>query len=75
MLADSIEAASKSLKNPSEEELFSFIDKIVEGKINHGQLDDANLTFRELNECVEVFKAILKSVYHVRVEYPEEQKK
>ncbi len=75
MLADSIEAASKSLKNPSEEELFSFIDKIVEGKINQGQLDDANLTFRELNECVDVFKAILKSVYHVRVEYPEEKGK
>ena len=74
MLADSIEAASKSLKNPSEEELFSFIDKIAQGKINQGQLDDANLTFKELNECITVFKAILKSVYHVRVEYPEEQK-
>lgn len=74
MLADSIEAASKSLKNPSEDELFSFIDKIVQGKISQRQLDNADLSFKELNECVSVFKSILKSVYHVRVEYPEEKK-
>jgi membrane-associated HD superfamily phosphohydrolase len=75
MIADSIEAACKSLKNPSEQELFDFIDKIVAGKISNGQLEDSEISFRELEEIIQVFKNIMKSVYHVRIEYPEEQKK
>jgi putative nucleotidyltransferase with HDIG domain len=73
MIADSIEAACKSLKNPSDKELFAFIDKIVAGKINHGQLEESEISFKELEEIVQVFKNIMKSVYHVRIEYPEEQ--
>ncbi|KAA3622702.1 MAG: HDIG domain-containing protein, partial [Bacteroidetes bacterium] len=75
MIADSIEAACKSLKNPTDKELFSFIDKIVAGKINNGQLEESEISFKELEEIVQVFKNIMKSVYHVRIEYPEEQKK
>lgn len=75
MIADSIEAACKSLKNPTEQELFDFIDKIVAGKISNGQLEESEISFLELEEIIKVFKNIMKSVYHVRIEYPEEQKK
>jgi membrane-associated HD superfamily phosphohydrolase len=75
MMADSIEAACKSLKNPSEKELNDFIDKIISGKITQGQLEDSQMSFQELEECKQVFKQIMKSVHHVRIEYPEEKKK
>lgn len=73
MMADSIEAACKSLKNPTEEGLFSLIDKIVAGKITMGQFEHSNMTFEELEECKQVFKQMMKSVHHVRIEYPEEK--
>lgn len=75
MIADSVEAACKSMKNPTEQELFAFIDKIVAGKINNGQLEESEISFKELEEIVQVFKNIMKSVYHVRIEYPDEGKK
>jgi membrane-associated HD superfamily phosphohydrolase len=73
MLADSVEAACKSLKNPSEEELYTLIDNVIGGKITGGQLEDSRLSFRELEACREVFRNILKSIHHVRIAYPEEE--
>ena len=75
MLADSIEAACKSLKNPTEEDLTNLIDKIVSGKINSNQLSESTISFQELAVCKATFQQIMKSVHHVRIEYPEEQKK
>lgn len=74
MIADSIEAACKSLKEPTEESLNELIDKIVSGKISAGQLEYSTLTFEELEVCKRVFKQLMKSVHHVRIEYPEEDK-
>ncbi len=71
MLADSIEAASKSLDNPTGQAIDELIKKIVEYKIGEGQLYDSELTFNELEECINVFSALLRSIYHVRIEYPE----
>ncbi len=73
MLADSIEAACKSLKNPTEEALLELIDKIIAGKMAMGQLEDSELTFSELETCKTVFQQLMRSVHHVRIEYPEEQ--
>jgi putative nucleotidyltransferase with HDIG domain len=73
MLADSIEAASKSFKNPAGKEIDLLVDNIVTFKINHGQLQDSNLTFSELDTIKAVFKKLLRSIYHVRVEYPEQK--
>ena len=73
MIADSVEAATKSLKNPSEVELYSFIDTIIQGKVTSGQLKKSSLTFQELEMCRTTFKKILKSTYHVRIAYPGEQ--
>jgi hypothetical protein len=72
MLADSIEAAAKAtLKNPSPEDIQILVEKIVAGKLAQGQLDDSMLTFQELEKCKTVFRQILRSVYHARIEYPE----
>ena len=73
MIADSVEAACKSLKTPTEEELNALIDNIIRGKLTSGQLQLSQLTFRELETSRDIFKTILKSVYHVRIAYPEEE--
>jgi cyclic-di-AMP phosphodiesterase PgpH len=73
MMADSIEAACKSLKEPTEKDLSDLIDKIVSSKIAHNQFENSRLSFRELEECKQIFKQLMRSVYHLRVEYPEEK--
>jgi cyclic-di-AMP phosphodiesterase PgpH len=72
MMADSIEAACKSLKNPSAQEIDQFVDKIVSGKIISGQFVNSELTFEELGICIFEFKKMLQSIYHVRIEYPKD---
>ena len=71
MLADSLEAASKSLKSPTAEDIDTLVDKIVDSKIAGGQLNESPLSFQELDLCKTVFKLRLKSMNHVRIEYPE----
>ncbi len=71
MLADSIEAASRSLKDPNEEDIEGLVEKLTAAKIKSGQLDDCALTFGDVAKCKEVFKKRLKSVLHVRIEYPD----
>lgn len=73
MIADTVEAACKSLQNPTEIELNAFIDSLIKGKLSSGQLEESTLDFRELETCRTVFKSVAKSVYHVRIAYPEEE--
>jgi putative nucleotidyltransferase with HDIG domain len=70
MIADSLEAASKSLRNPTGQDIDVLVDKIINYKIDEGQLADSELSFQELEVCSSVFKSLLRSIYHVRVEYP-----
>jgi putative nucleotidyltransferase with HDIG domain len=70
MLADSLEAAAKSMKNPTSESIDTLVTKIIDHKINQGQLADSALTFNELELCKASFKKTLKSIHHVRIEYP-----
>jgi putative nucleotidyltransferase with HDIG domain len=70
MLADSVEAASKSLKQPTEEELNELIDNVIRGKLTRGQLEQSKLSFRELEVVRRIFRAMLKSSHHLRVAYP-----
>ncbi len=70
MLVDSVEAASKSLTRPSDEDIDQLVNKIVAHKIELGQLENSHLTFNELNRVVETIKSLLKSIYHVRIKYP-----
>lgn len=73
MLADSTEAAVKSLKNPTAEEMEAFIDRIFATKVSGRQLEESKLTFRELEICRSTFRNILRSVHHLRIAYPEEE--
>lgn len=70
MLADSVEAAAKSLKNPTGVEIDAFIDKIIDFKISLNQLDKCDLSFRDLRAIRKSFKRSLRSKYHIRIEYP-----
>jgi putative nucleotidyltransferase with HDIG domain len=72
MLADSIEAASKTLKFKNYSELDAFVDKIIAQKLQGGQMDHSELSFEELEICRKVFKKTLRSIYHGRISYPEE---
>jgi putative nucleotidyltransferase with HDIG domain len=73
MIADSLEAASKSLKEPTMEDIDQLVEKIIAGKIAHRQLENTGLSFRELQLCKSEWKKLLKSIYHVRIEYPDEE--
>jgi len=73
MLADSIEAASRSLDDPSHKQLKSLIDLIFHERIDDGQLDNTDLTFRDLRQIKDTFLKMLLGIYHVRVKYPEQQ--
>ena len=73
MLADSIEAACKSLKSPDEKSIDDLVDKIVLSKIQNEQLSDSKLSYQEMVICKDVFKDLLKSINHIRIEYPEEK--
>lgn len=71
MMADSVEAASRSLKDYSEESIRNLIDKIINGQIADGLLNDAPLTFKNIKEIKQIFLDRLLSVYHLRITYPE----
>lgn len=69
MLADSIEAASRSLKEPDEESISILVDRIVKYKLDQNQLNDSNITLKDLETIKQIFKRMLMSIYHVRIDY------
>ena len=70
MLADTIEAAVRSMKSPTPKAIDQFIERLVRGKLEDGQLSDSPLSLRDIDEICEAFSDILKGVYHERIEYP-----
>jgi putative nucleotidyltransferase with HDIG domain len=73
MLADSVEAASRTLDNPSHKRLESLIETLFSTRIQDRQLDDTNLTFAELKTIKATFLSMLLGMYHIRVKYPEQR--
>lgn len=73
MLADTVEAACRTLDKPSTSRLEKFIHQLVMSKHEHQQLDNSNLTFRELSIIEESFVSILAGYYHTRIEYPDQK--
>ena len=71
MMADAVEAASKSLNNPTYSIIEEFVEKIVNGQMNAQQFLNANITFKEIQSVKKVLKQKLTNIYHLRVEYPE----
>ena len=72
MLADGVEAASRSLDDPTHRKLESLVDDIFTARADDGQLNDTDLTFRELNTIKDTFLSMLLGIYHVRVKYPDQ---
>jgi len=72
-LADSVESASVVLHdNPTYRQLLNFVRGIVEGKIVDFQLDECDLTFKDISLIIESFARVLSGMYHTRIEYPKE---
>ncbi len=71
MMADSIEAASHSLKDPDEQKISDLVDNIINRQMAAGQFLNTDLTLRDIETCRKVLKKKLMSVYHVRIAYPE----
>jgi putative nucleotidyltransferase with HDIG domain len=71
MIADSVEAASKSIKNPTSVKIDNLVNKIIEGQVESGQFLNANITFKQIETIKAVIKKKLASIYHLRIEYPE----
>lgn len=70
MLCDTLEAASRSLKDYSPESIAELVDRIVDSKMNDGQFEDADISLKEINVVSRVLKEYLQQVYHARVAYP-----
>jgi putative nucleotidyltransferase with HDIG domain len=73
MLADTAEASSRTLKNPSVAKLEKFLWTIIMDKFNSGELNRSNLTFNELDEIKDTFVHVLAGYYHSRIEYPSQK--
>ena len=71
MISDGVEAASKSLKEPTAEKIIAFVDKIVQRLMDEKQFLEANITLREIETIKKVLVEKLISSYHLRVAYPE----
>ena len=73
MLADTVEAACRTLEKKSVPALDKFITTLINGKIEHGQLNNCGLTFKDISIIHDSFVQILTGYYHSRIEYPEQK--
>lgn len=71
MLADATEAAVRSIPDPTNEKIREMVRKIIRDKLNDGQLEECNLTFRDLDIISATFVKVLEGIYHRRIEYPD----
>ncbi|HOR93339.1 MAG TPA: HDIG domain-containing protein [Spirochaetota bacterium] len=70
MLADAIEAAARSIQEPTIEKLESLIKRIINNRLNEGDLDHADITMNELNKIQHSILRVLQGIFHSRIEYP-----
>lgn len=71
MLADSVEAAVRSIKEPTPGKIEGMIRNIIKERLNDGQFDECDLTFKDLDKVANSFVRVLGGMYHSRIEYPE----
>lgn len=72
MMADSVEASSRSLKTKDEETLEDLVNHIIDDQVKQGQFDQADISFRDVNKIKEILISKLLNIYHIRIEYPSE---
>lgn len=73
MMADSVEAASRSLKEYTDESISELVEKIVNSQVADGFFVDCDITFKDILRAKQVLIERLKSIYHARISYPELQ--
>jgi len=71
MLADSVEAAVRSIPSPTKQKIEEMVKKIIKDKLDDGQLDECDLTLKDINKITTSFLNILNGIYHDRIEYPD----
>ena len=74
MMADSVEAASRSLNEYTAESISNLVDKIINSQVEDGFFNNCPITFQDISTAKEVFKEKLKTIYHTRISYPELKK-
>ncbi len=72
MMADTVEAAVRSMKNATPGQIEGFIRSLIKGKLNDGQFDECDLTFKDLDKIASAFVRVINGVYHKRIEYPDQ---
>lgn len=71
MMADAVEASSRSLKKYDSESIEQLVDRIIDSQIQEQQFVNSDITFRDINTIKKIFKKKLKNIYHIRLEYPQ----
>lgn len=71
MLADSVEAAVRSMQDPTKGKIDGLVRKIIKDKLNDGQLNECDLTLKDLDSIAKSFVNVLVGIFHERIEYPE----
>jgi len=72
MMTDSVEAASRSLKNPTNQNIDNIVDKVISTQLSDNQFDNSSLTFKDIKVVKNILKLKLRDVYHLRIKYPED---
>lgn len=73
MMADSIEAATRSIKSITEEKINELVENIINYQLERDQFDNVDLTFKQITISKGIFKQKMKNIYHSRIEYPDEK--
>ena len=73
MLADAVEAASRTLSNPTPARILGLVQNLINKIFSDGQLDNCELTLKDLHNIAKSYNKILNGIYHHRIEYPEKQ--
>ncbi|QQS29636.1 MAG: HDIG domain-containing protein [Sphingobacteriales bacterium] len=71
MMADSVEAASRSMHTPTDEQINNLVEHIIDTKIRDNQFVNCDLSFKDISVIKKVFKKQLRSIYHIRISYPD----
>ena len=73
MLSDSVEAAVRSIKEPDKEKIKEMVNSIMDDKLSSGQLNNCDLTLKDIEKIRICFLTTLNGIYHHRIEYPKEK--
>lgn len=71
MMCDAVEAASRSLKEYTEESIRALVDRIIDGQLSEGYFKECPITFRDIADAKRILVGSLKTIYHTRISYPE----